>query len=229
MSFTQRTHDCGAIRAEHAGQTVTLNGWAHRVRDLGGLLFVDLRDRTGLCQLFIDPAKAPDLRSETCLSVTGTVKLRDEKNRNANMPTGDIEIDVTSAEVLNAVGVLPFPVSDEGQMSKVNEELRVKYRYLDLRRPSMYRKMALRAALISAKVKVTRSTGGGSTPGGECVTQFFAPSAALPGKSDAVWPSSPIPSRTKSKRGSAPSAVRRTCSYCAAHSAASRLVSAGTG
>jgi aspartyl-tRNA synthetase len=149
MSFTQRTHDCGALRAEHAGQTVTVNGWAHRVRDLGGLLFVDLRDRTGLVQLFIDPAKAPDLRNETCLSVTGTVKMRDERNRNPNMPTGDVELEVTGWEVLSTAGVLPFPVSDESQMVKVNEELRVKYRYLDLRRPSMYRNLALRAGLIS--------------------------------------------------------------------------------
>ncbi|MFX8770596.1 aspartate--tRNA ligase, partial [Acinetobacter baumannii] len=77
-----------------------------------------------------------------------TVKLRDEKNRNPNMPTGDIELEVTGWEVLSSAGVLPFPVSDESQMVKVNEELRVKYRYLDLRRPSMYRNLALRAGLV---------------------------------------------------------------------------------
>lgn len=149
MSFQQRTHSCGELRAEHEGQTVTLNGWAHRVRDLGGLLFVDLRDRDGLTQLFFpEKDQLSGLRNETCLSVTGKVVKREEGNRNVNIPTGDIEIVVESYEILSSCAVLPFPVSDEAQMVKVNEDLRVKYRYLDLRRPAMYQKVSLRAAVV---------------------------------------------------------------------------------
>lgn len=150
MSFSQRTHHCGNLRLEHSGQTVVLNGWAHRIRDLGGLFFVDLRDRTGLVQLFLDPAKFPvsEIRSETCLSITGEVKERQEGTKNAAMETGDIEIIVTSMEVLGSAKPLPFPVSDESQMRNVNEELRIKYRYLDIRRPSMSRKLMLRAAAV---------------------------------------------------------------------------------
>ena len=151
MAFTQRTISCGEPNAAHVGTTVTVNGWAHKVRDLGGLAFVDVRDRTGLVQCVFDPdtvAGADEVRSETCLSVTGTVRMRDEKNRNPRMATGEVEIAVASFEVLSQAKTLPFPVSDEEQMEKVNEELRVKHRYLDLRRPSMYKRLALRAAAV---------------------------------------------------------------------------------
>ncbi len=148
MSFPQRTVFCGTLRPEHAGQTVTLNGWCHRVRDLGGLFFVDLRDRSGLVQLVFPQGETPDLRSETCLAVTGRVHERDAGNVNPNLPTGSIEVLVESYQILNNSAVLPFPLSDETQMAKVNEELRVKYRYIDLRRPSMFRKMAVRSAAI---------------------------------------------------------------------------------
>ncbi|MCU0315257.1 MAG: aspartate--tRNA ligase [Fimbriimonadaceae bacterium] len=147
-TFRQRTVFCAELTQANAGQEVTLNGWAHRVRNLGGLFFVDMRDRSGLIQLVFPEGANPDLRSETCISVTGTVGLRDEKNRNPNLATGDIEIRVLELDILNQAAVLPFPVSDEGQMSKVNEELRVKYRYLDLRRPSMAQKLLIRADLI---------------------------------------------------------------------------------
>ncbi len=133
-----------------AGDRVTLNGWAHKVRDLGGVMFVDLRDRTGLVQLTLDPSKFPDrgeIRPESCLSVTGTVRERAEATKNPQMGTGEIEVMVESYELLGGSKALPFPVSDEGQMASVNEELRVKHRYLDLRRPSMYRKLAVRAAV----------------------------------------------------------------------------------
>lgn len=150
MSFTQRTIDCGAVRASHEGQTVTLNGWVHRVRNLGGLYFVDLRDRTGLVQLFWpNDSEKPDLRPETCVSITGVVKLREAQDINPKSPTGEVDIVVTSTEILGQSRVLPFPVSDESQMLTVNEELRIKHRYLDLRRPKMYKIFALRAALIS--------------------------------------------------------------------------------
>ena len=148
MSFRQRTVDCGALRAEHTGQSVTINGWAHKVRDLGGLLFIDVRDRTGLVQVVFPENAKVEIRNESCVSVTGTVRMRSEATRNPDLTTGDVEIAVESHEVLNQAGVLPFPVSDEKQMAKVNEELRVKYRYIDLRRPKMYKKMAIRAAAI---------------------------------------------------------------------------------
>jgi len=151
MSFAQRTHDCGEPRLSHVGQTITLNGWAHKVRDLGGLCFVDLRDRTGIVQLLIDPAKHPqyeEIRTETCLSVTGIVHERDDANKNANIATGEIEIIVEAIQILGPAKPLPFPVSDEDQMASVNEELRLKHRYLDLRRPSMYKRLALRAGAV---------------------------------------------------------------------------------
>ncbi|HRF60424.1 MAG TPA: aspartate--tRNA ligase [Fimbriimonadaceae bacterium] len=151
MSFAQRTHACGELRATHAGNQVILNGWAHRVRDLGGVCFVDLRDRTGIAQVVIDPVAHPtygEIRSECSLSVVGTVRERSPETKNPNMTTGDIEIVVDQFSVLGPAKPLPFPVSDEEQMSNVNEELRVKHRYLDLRRPSMYRRLALRAAAV---------------------------------------------------------------------------------
>jgi aspartyl-tRNA synthetase len=155
MSFIQRTHSCGELRSKDAGRNVVLNGWAHRVRDLGGVCFVDMRDRTGLIQLMFDPTAfktLSELRSECCLSVSGEVRLRSEAAKNANLPTGDIELVVTSYSILSPAKPIPFPISDEEQMKTVNEELRIKHRYLDLRRPAMYRKLAIRAAAI-AKIR----------------------------------------------------------------------------
>lgn len=152
MSFVQRTIGCGEPRAEHAGQTITLNGWAHRIRDLGGLLFVDMRDRSGMVQLFFDPSLFPnrtEIRSESCLSITGVVGLRTPETRNPKMPTGDIEIKVGAYSILGPSKPLPFPLSDEEQMVGVNEELRIKHRYLDLRRPSMHARLAIRAAVVA--------------------------------------------------------------------------------
>lgn len=148
MSFNQRTIFCGELRAEHVGQTVTVNGWANKVRDLGGLLFVDVRDRSGVIQVIFPENTKAEIRSETVLSVTGEIRMRDEANRNANQLTGDVELAVSSFEILNQCGTLPFPVSDEKLMEKVNEELRVKHRYIDLRRPIMLKKMQLRAAAV---------------------------------------------------------------------------------
>jgi len=151
MAFEQRTRACGELRSSDAGQEVVLNGWAHRVRDLGGVLFVDLRDRTGLVQVTFDPAHFPnagEIRNETCLSIRGDIRERNEGTKNPNMATGDIEVVAKSYQVLSPAKPLPFPVSDESQMANVNEELRIKHRYLDLRRPSMYRNLAMRASLI---------------------------------------------------------------------------------
>ncbi len=151
MGFVQRSMMCGEPRLSDVSKQVVLNGWAHKVRDLGGLFFIDLRDRTGLVQLILDPARFPNLneiKSETCLSVSGVVGARSEESRNPKMATGDIEVSVSGFTILSHAKPLPFPLSDEDQMRNVNEELRVKYRYLDLRRLNMYRNLALRAALI---------------------------------------------------------------------------------
>jgi aspartyl-tRNA synthetase len=151
MGFVQRSIMCGEPRLSDVGKQVVLNGWAHKVRDLGGLFFVDLRDRSGITQLIFDPARFPNLgeiKSETCLSVSGEVGARKEEVRNPKMATGDIEVSVSGFTILNQARPLPFQLSDEEQMQNVNEELRVKYRYLDLRRPNMYRNLALRAAII---------------------------------------------------------------------------------
>ncbi|MFI5386416.1 MAG: aspartate--tRNA ligase [Fimbriimonadales bacterium] len=149
MAFLQRTRSCGGLRAKDAGQQVVLNGWAHKVRDLGGLLFVDMRDRTGILQIFIDPTQFQlEIRSETCLAVRGTVRERSEGTKNPKIPTGEIEVVAEEVVILSQAKALPFPVSDEDLMANVNEELRIKHRYLDLRRPSMYRRLAVRASII---------------------------------------------------------------------------------
>ena len=151
MSFAQRTHDCGALRLSDVGAGVILNGWAHKVRDLGGLFFVDLRDRTGLTQVLLDPSVFPNLteiKPESALSVSGKVRARSPETKNPRLPTGEIEVVAENFEILGPAKPLPFPISDEEQMGLVNEELRIKYRYLDLRRPAMYRKLALRAAAV---------------------------------------------------------------------------------
>jgi aspartyl-tRNA synthetase len=149
MSWLQRTHACGELCPDHSGQEVILNGWVHRVRDLGGLFFVDLRDRSGIVQVLFDPGLVgglEGLRSEACVAVCGTVEAREAGSVNPEMKTGEIEVKASSFELLGPAQTLPFPVSDEAQMKKVNEELRVKHRYLDLRRPAMLRRLQIRAA-----------------------------------------------------------------------------------
>jgi len=151
MAFAQRTATCGELRKSDVGREVTLNGWAHKVRDLGGVLFVDLRDRNGLIQLVLDPTVHSGLdaiRTECCMSVTGVVRARDENVVNPKLPTGEIEVVTTTWQVLGPSKPLPFPLSDEEHMQQVNEELRVKHRYLDLRRPSMYERLSVRASVI---------------------------------------------------------------------------------
>ncbi|MDQ2986731.1 MAG: aspartate--tRNA ligase [Armatimonadota bacterium] len=151
MSFAKRTHFCGELRPEHVGSRVTVNGWVNRIRDLGGLFFMDIRDRSGIVQLFCDVEEFPQLRSlrnEFVLTASGEVRMREVGTINQNVPTGHVEIVVDQITVLNEAAVLPFPVSDEEQMSGVNEELRIKHRYLDLRRPSMQKKLMLRAECV---------------------------------------------------------------------------------
>jgi aspartyl-tRNA synthetase len=154
----KRTHHCNELRPSHIGQTVTLSGWVHSRRDLGGLIFIDIRDREGRTQTVFDPSdlakelfdQAAALRSECVVSVTGKVRQRPAGTNNAKIPTGEIEIGVASLEVLNMAEVLPFPVDDPEAASKVNEELRLKYRYLDLRRPEMMRNLRVRSKVATA-------------------------------------------------------------------------------
>ena len=129
-----RTHPAGSLRAEHTGRTVTLAGWVARRRDHGGVAFIDLRDSSGTVQVVIrDEEVAHPLRAEFCLRITGQVAERPEGNANPNLPTGAIEVIAQEVEILNEAAPLPFPV-EEHHATPVNEEVRLKYRYLDLRR-----------------------------------------------------------------------------------------------
>lgn len=145
----KRSHECGALTHAHIGETVTLNGWVQTRRDLGGVLFIDLRDRSGIVQIVFNPAYSGDalqiadrVRSEYVLEVTGTIVKRDAETINPNLPTGEIEVRVTEIEVLNASKTPPFFIENGVE---VDESLRLKYRYLDLRRPEMYQTLKLRS------------------------------------------------------------------------------------
>lgn len=146
-----KTFTCGELRAEHIGQTVTLAGWVHRQRDHGGVTFIDLRDRFGIVQIVGNPDTNPgakllgNARQEWVLQVTGTVRRRPEGAENPNLPTGEIEVDVQSLEVLNPAKPLPFLVNKD---EDIDESVRLKYRYLDLRRERMQRNLMLRHKVI---------------------------------------------------------------------------------
>ena len=150
----RKTHTAGALRATDEGRSVILAGWVHRRRDFGGLIFIDLRDRYGLTQITLDPQRVPadvfavaeSLRPEYVIEVEGVVHLRPEKMRNPRLATGDVEILATRVLVHNAAKVPPFPIDSDG--SDVDETLRLKYRYLDLRRERMARNLTLRHRLI---------------------------------------------------------------------------------
>src|ERR1041385_8959886 len=154
----KRTHHCNELRPAHIGQTVTLDGWVHSRRDLGGVIFIDVRDREGRTQTVFDPSelakelfdRAAALRSECVVRVTGKVRARPAGTNNPKIATGEIEVAVLALELLNAAEVLPFPVDDPEVASKVHEELRLKYRYLDLRRPEMARNLRLRSEVATA-------------------------------------------------------------------------------
>ena len=144
-----RTHDAGALRASHAGQKVSLAGWVARRRDHGGVAFIDLRDATGSVQVVIrDEALAGSLRAEWCLQITGEVVLRPEGNSNSALPTGAIEVMGDDIKVLSESAALPFPV-DSGNDSEISEEVRLKYRYLDLRREKPAANLRLRSKVTS--------------------------------------------------------------------------------
>jgi aspartyl-tRNA synthetase len=145
-----RNHDAGALRASHAGQTVTLAGWVARRRDHGGVAFIDLRDATGSVQVVIrDEKMAGQLRAEWCLQITGEVTLRPSGNENPNIPTGAIEVMGDDVVVLSESAPLPFPV-DSGSEVDISEEVRLRYRYLDLRREGPAANLRLRSKVTSA-------------------------------------------------------------------------------
>ncbi|ARS63482.1 aspartate--tRNA ligase [Streptococcus mutans] len=144
----KRSMYAGAVRSEHIGQELTLKGWVARRRDLGGLIFIDLRDREGIVQLVINPKTASNtvvksaesLRSEYVIEVTGMIVERDQAND--NLPTGCVEMQVTQLTILNASQTPPFEIKDK---IEVNDDTRLRYRYLDLRRPEMLKNFKLRA------------------------------------------------------------------------------------
>jgi aspartyl-tRNA synthetase len=145
-----RNHDAGALRASHVGQTVTLAGWVARRRDHGGVAFIDLRDGSGSVQVVIrDEKLAGLLRAEWCLQITGEVAERPAGNENSNIPTGAIEVMGDDVVVLSESAPLPFPV-DSGNDVEISEEVRLRYRYLDLRREGPAANLRLRSKVTSA-------------------------------------------------------------------------------
>ena len=140
-----RTREAGSLRASDAGSTVTLAGWVARRRDHGGVTFLDLRDGSGLVQVVVRDSEAVhDLRNEYCVAATGDVRLRPDGNANPDLATGEVEVVVDAVEVLSEAAPLPFPI-DEHKSSNINEEVRLKYRYLDLRREDMAHNIRTRA------------------------------------------------------------------------------------
>jgi len=201
----KRTHHCNELRRTHIGQTVTLSGWVHSRRDLGGLIFIDVRDREGRTQTVFDPSslakelfeQAASLRSECVVSITGKIRQRPEGTNNPKIPTGEVEVLADKLEVLNMAEVLPFPVDDPEVANKVNEELRLKHRYLDLRRPEMARNLRLRSKVATTTrmfmeeqgfLDVETPTLFKSTPEG--AREFLVPSRVSPGEFYAL-PQSP--------------------------------------
>ncbi|MBB3665737.1 MULTISPECIES: aspartate--tRNA ligase [Prauserella salsuginis group] len=184
-----RTHDAGTLRAEHVGQTVTLTGWVARRRDHGGVIFVDLRDASGVTQVVFREgemaSRAHNLRAEYCIKVVGEVSKRPEGNENPEIPTGDLEVYVNELEVLSEASPLPFPVDER---LDVGEEVRLKHRYLDLRRDGQARNMRLRSDVNRVArgvlhdedfVEVETPTMTRSTPEG--ARDFLVPARLRPG------------------------------------------------
>jgi aspartyl-tRNA synthetase len=181
-----RTHEAGALRAEHVDQTVVLAGWVARRRDHGGVAFIDLRDASGVVQVVIrDEEVAHDLRSEYCLKVTGTVSRRPAGNENPQLPTGEIEVIADEVDVLSPSAPLPFPIDEHVE---VGEEARLKHRYLDLRRSGPNAALRLRSRVNKAArdvldahgfVEVETPTLTRSTPEG--ARDFLVPARLRPG------------------------------------------------
>ena len=191
---------CGEVCPEHVGQRLTLAGWADSRRDHGGLVFIDLRDKTGLCQLVMNPERAPEaaetahtVRNEFVLQAEGEVVRRAPEAVNPNIPTGEIELQVDRLDVLARSTTLPFQLEEEG----VDETLRLRYRWLDLRRPKMQRNLGLRARLVSTIRRVMEEDGFTDIetpilfkPTPEGARDFVVPSRLQPGRFFAL-PQSP--------------------------------------
>lgn len=155
LGHLERTHSCGALRKEHAGQRVTLMGWCARRRDFGPLTFIDLRDRDGITQIVVNQEKAPDahakakdVRGEYVLAVTGEVVLRDESAHNPKLASGEVEVQASEIVILNDALTLPFQLDAPSSEGLASEDLRLKYRYLDLRRPQLQSNLRLRHRLL---------------------------------------------------------------------------------
>jgi aspartyl-tRNA synthetase len=191
---------CGEVRPEHVGQRLTLAGWADSRRDHGGLVFIDLRDKTGICQLVLNPERAPDaskiahdIRNEFVLRAEGEVVTRAPDAVNPNIPTGEVEVQVDELEVLSRSTPLPFQLDEEG----VDETLRLRYRWLDLRRPKMQRNVSLRAQMVSIIRRTMEEAGFLEVetpilfkPTPEGARDFVVPSRLQPGRFFAL-PQSP--------------------------------------
>ncbi len=186
-----RSHTCGQLRKSEVGQSVRLSGWIHRKRDHGGLLFVDLRDHYGLTQCVLEPEsphfeKLERMRVESVVTVTGKVVARSDETVNANLPTGEVELRVEDLSVQSAAEELPLPVFGEPEWS---EEVRLKHRYVDLRRESLHQRIVLRSQIIDSLRR--RMVEGGFTEyqtpiltatSPEGARDFLVPSRLHPGK-----------------------------------------------
>ncbi|WP_425909377.1 aspartate--tRNA ligase [Nitrobacter sp. TKz-YC02] len=186
-----RSHTCGALRDSHIDQTVRLSGWCHRIRDHGGVLFIDLRDHYGLTQCVADPdspafADAEKLRSEWVVRIDGKARRRPAGTENPELPTGSVEIYVTEIEVLGAAAELPLPVFGEQEYP---EDIRLKYRFLDLRREKLHQNIMTRGAIVDSMRRRMKEQGffefqtpilTASSPEG--ARDFLVPSRIHPGK-----------------------------------------------
>jgi aspartyl-tRNA synthetase len=186
-----RSHTCGALRESHIGETVRLSGWVHRVRDHGGVLFIDLRDHYGITQVVADPDSpafkdAEKLRSEWVVRIDGKVRRRPEGTGNPELPTGQVEVYVSEIEVLGPAAELPLPVFGEQEYP---EDIRLKYRFLDLRRDKLHQNIMTRGAIVDSMRKRMKEQGffefqtpilTASSPEG--ARDFLVPSRIHPGK-----------------------------------------------
>ncbi|MGL5734526.1 MAG: amino acid--tRNA ligase-related protein, partial [Beijerinckiaceae bacterium] len=186
-----RSHTCGQLRDTHIGQTTRISGWCHRIRDHGGVLFIDLRDHYGMTQVVVDPDSAAfklaeTVRSEWVIRIDGKVRKRPDGTANAELPTGQIEVYATEIEVLGAAAELPLQVFGDQQYP---EDTRLKYRFLDLRRETLHKNIMTRGAIVDSMRRRMKDAGffefqtpilTASSPEG--ARDFLVPSRIHPGK-----------------------------------------------
>lgn len=194
ITFPKRTHWCGELRREHVGSEVVLNGWVHTIRRVGKITFILVRDRTGITQVVVSSRNpyyeaTETLTPETVVAVRGVVRARPPTQVNPELPTGEIEVELRELVILNKAKPLPLPIFDPELMKTTSETLRLRYRYLDLRRPEMYRNLLFRAELVRVLknsldlrgfVEVETPYLARSTPEG--ARDFLVPSRLYPGK-----------------------------------------------